>query len=373
MRRYDLDWLRVIVFALLIFYHIGMLFVPWSFHIKNNTTYQWLVYPMWFLNQWRLPMLFVISGMGTFYSLNKRTGGQYLRERFIRLYIPLTVGMLFIVPPQVYVERLYFGQFTGSYLQFWPAEAFIGSYPEGNISWHHLWFLPYLLIYSVVLSPLFLYIRRHPDNNLSTLLRRCLQKPLGWYVFAALLYLPEAFLEPYFPVTHALVGDWFNLTSSMLLFFFGFLLISVSDVFWPKVVQYRRIFLFTGIASFALLIAITHLFEDSWCRHYIEAAIKVVNLWTWVLAMFGLAAKHLNKNSRVLSYANEAVYPFYILHQSVMMVIAFYIVDLNWGLACKFTLLLIGTFGISWILYEFGIRRYTWVRPLFGLKLRKKI
>lgn len=95
--------------------------------------------------------------------------------------------MLFIVPPQVYVERLYFGQFTGSYLQFWPAEAFIGSYPEGNISWHHLWFLPYLLIYSVVLSPLFLYIRRHPDNNLSTLLRRCLQKPLGWYVFAALV------------------------------------------------------------------------------------------------------------------------------------------------------------------------------------------
>ena len=60
IRRYDLDWLRVIVFGLLIFYHVGMFFVPWGWHIKNNEIYGWLRYPMLFVNQWRLPILFVI-------------------------------------------------------------------------------------------------------------------------------------------------------------------------------------------------------------------------------------------------------------------------------------------------------------------------
>ena len=106
MRRNDLDWLRVLVFALLIFYHVGMFFVPWGFHIKNNIIYDWLRYPMVFLNQWRLPILFVISGMGTYYALQKRTGLQFAFERIKRLLIPLIFGMLFIVPPQVYLEKL---------------------------------------------------------------------------------------------------------------------------------------------------------------------------------------------------------------------------------------------------------------------------
>src|SRR5690606_16631767 len=106
MRRYDLDWLRVIVFGLLIFYHVGMFFVPWGFHIKNNSIYDWLRYPMLFLNQWRLPILFVISGMGTYYALSKRSARQFALERINRLLLPLAVGMLFIVPPQIYIERI---------------------------------------------------------------------------------------------------------------------------------------------------------------------------------------------------------------------------------------------------------------------------
>ena len=148
IRRYDLDWLRVIVFGLLIFYHVGMFFVPWGWHVKNNSIYDWLRWPMLFLNQWRLPILFVISGMGTFYALGKRGMGKFMWERFLRLGIPLVVGMLLIVPPQVYVERLAEGQFTGSYWAFFSTIAFDGVYPEGNLSWHHLWFLPYLLVFS---------------------------------------------------------------------------------------------------------------------------------------------------------------------------------------------------------------------------------
>jgi hypothetical protein len=111
MRRHDLDWLRVIVFGLLIFYHVGMFFVPWGFHIKNDIIYSEIRWPMLFVNQWRLPILFVISGMGTYYALSKRSGGQFAKERIQRLLLPLVVGIVLIVPPQVYFERLDRGQF----------------------------------------------------------------------------------------------------------------------------------------------------------------------------------------------------------------------------------------------------------------------
>lgn len=175
-RRYDLDWIRVIVFALLIFYHVGMFFVPWGWHIKNNEIYRWLTFPMTFVNQWRLPILFVISGMGTAFALGKRSIGQFILERNYRLAIPLVFGMLMIVPPQVYIERITEGSFSGSYFEFWIGPAFQGVYPEGNLSWHHLWFLPYLLVFSLLLAPVFAAIRARPDNHLITTLNRWLRK-----------------------------------------------------------------------------------------------------------------------------------------------------------------------------------------------------
>ncbi|MGL4292562.1 MAG: acyltransferase family protein, partial [Bacteroidales bacterium] len=157
MRRHDLDNLRVLLFLLLILYHVGMFFCPWSFHFKNNEVVEWLVYPMLFLNQWRLPLLFVISGMGTAFALRIRSMTDFVKERNKRLLIPFLFGMLFIVPPQVYFERIVKSQFSGSYFGYLSESAFTGAYPDGNISWHHLWFILYLLLFSVILAPLFIY------------------------------------------------------------------------------------------------------------------------------------------------------------------------------------------------------------------------
>lgn len=373
MRRHDLDWLRVLVFGLLILYHVGMFFVPWGWHIKNNVIYSWLIYPMLFLNQWRLPILFVISGMGTYYALGKRSGGQFIWERVRRLYIPLAIGMLLIIPPQVYIERLVNGQFVGSYLEFWPALAFNGIYPEGNMSWHHLWFLPYLLVFSLILAPVFLYLRKHENNRFLQWIRSRVRSPWGLFIFIIPLYFTESLMEPFFPSTHALIGDWFNLVNYGLMFFFGFILIAVQDEFWETVTRYRRQFLYSGILSFTVFISLIMLTEDSIIRHFTEALLKVANLWLWVLICFGYGAKYLNKPSKTLAYANESVYPFYILHQTVTICLAYFLLDLKWGLLPKGTVLLLGTFGISWLLYEFLIRRWKWLRPLFGLKLKSRI
>lgn len=371
MRRYDLDWLRVLVFGLLIFYHVGMFFVPWGFHIKNNVIYSWLVYPMLFLNQWRLPILFVISGMGTYYALSKRSELQFIWERIKRLFIPLVFGMLVIVPPQVYIERIAKCQFVGSYFDYWPDQAFIGTYPVGNLSWHHLWFLPYLLLFSILLVPVFLYLRKNPQNHLLKWVNKLVSNPIGIYTFIVPLYILEAFVEPFFPVTHGLVHDWFNGTNCATFFLYGFILISVRDSFWPTLEKYRKHFLITALLAFSIWLSLIISFEDSYLRHFTEAILKVFNLWSWILAIFGYAAFYLNKPGKYLSYANQAVYPFYILHQSIMIVIAYYLMDLDWVFFPKATIMIVGTFAGSWIIYEFLIRRVKILWPFFGLKSRQ--
>lgn len=370
IRRYDLDWLRVIVFGLLIFYHVGMFFVPWGWHVKNNMIYDWLRWPMWFLNQWRLPILFTISGMGTYYALGKRTLGKFAWERFLRLGIPLIAGMLFIVPPQVYFERMAEGTFAGSYPQFYTTAAFEGVYPEGNLSWHHLWFLPYLLVFSWVLAPLFVYLRKHKTRFVEWV-ERLIQKTWGIYLFVIPLYLVESLIEPFFPITHALVDDWFNFIFSIILFFYGFVLIATGNVFWESVARLKTKSLVIGILAFTGQVIIWLFFEDGYVIHFTEALLKVVNIWSWILVLFAYASQYLNKPSKGLAYANRAVYPFYILHQTVTVSIAYYLMDLDWGLLPKAILLIVGTFGISWLIYDLIILRIPWLHPLFGLKKKK--
>lgn len=371
IRRYDLDWLRVMVFGLLIFYHVGMFFVPWGWHIKNNQTYEWLKIPMAFVNQWRLPILFVISGMGTAYALSFRSAGQFMKERFLRLYIPLAVGMLLIVPPQVYIERVYDGSFTGSYMEWIMAGQLFagGAYPEGNITWNHLWFLPYLLIFSLLLTPIFIRLRNNPQGVFLSWVRRRLDKN-PWFIFLFIfpLFLYESLLEPFFNVTHNLVWDWFNFISSLTLFFYGFVLISVKEIFWNAVNSIWKKTALIGTITFAMLLLIWLNLEDSLFVHFTEALIKVTNLWAWILTLFGLASNYLNKKSNGLSYANKAVYPFYILHQTITVVIGFYLYNLNWSLGSKFLVMVAGTFGGCWLIYELLIRRLRFLWPLFGLK-----
>ncbi|HMQ07912.1 MAG TPA: acyltransferase family protein [Saprospiraceae bacterium] len=369
MRRYDLDWLRVIVFALLIFYHVGMFFVPWGFHIKNNVIYEWIIWPMIFLNQWRLPILFVISGMGTWFALGKRTGIQFAGERMKRLFIPLAFGMLFIIPPQVYAERMAKGTFYGSYFEFWPSIAFHGVYPEGNLSWHHLWFLPYLLVYSLFLIPLFLHLKNNPENVLLKKFREWISTSsfkLIWFILP--FYFTYTIMMEFFPVTHNLVNDWFTFVNYLFFFIIGFFLAGAGQIFWDKVKIYRRLGLLSGMLCFSIFIWMHECIEHTVVMHFIRNGFKVINIWIWILTCFGYASQYLNRESNALRYANESVYPFYILHQSVMMIIAWWIMDWSWGFWPKALLMVFGTFAVSWLMYEYLIRRWSWVRPLFGLK-----
>ena len=198
-----------------------MVFVPWGYHIKNNEISQNLTYPMLFVNQWRLPVLFIISGMGTRFALSYRPGSQFIHERFVRLVIPLVFGIFFIISPQIYYERLANGQFSGSFIEFYP-HFFDGIYPSGNFSWNHLWFLPYLFVYSLILAPLFLLIRNNPNLKFLNTIKNTIKKPLGLFVFALPLIFVQYTLAPIFPVTRNLIYDWYAFSNYLILFLFQY-------------------------------------------------------------------------------------------------------------------------------------------------------
>ena len=156
-RRYDLDWLRVIAFSLLIFFHAGMMFNTWDWHVKNNVTSKIPELFMTLLHQWRMPLLFLISGAAASFLLRKLDFRKYAGNRVQRLLLPLAFGMFFIIPPQVYYERLFQGQTFGSFADFYQTVLAFVPYPVGNFSWHHLWYIPYIFVFSFLVLPLSWY------------------------------------------------------------------------------------------------------------------------------------------------------------------------------------------------------------------------
>ena len=361
-RRYDIDWIRVIVFDILILYHVGMFFVPWDWHIKNNEIVNWIRYPMLFVNQWRIPILFVVSGMGTRFTLSYKTGAGYIKERLTRLFIPLGVGILLIVPPQVYIERLTQGEVSGSFFAFYP-QFFHGIYPEGNFSWHHLWFLPYLLLMSIVATPLFLNLRKE-ENKVIASLRNFVKKfPFSLFLFAIPLFMAEL-LEAHYPITHALISDWYALVYYFLLFITGFILVSLGKSLWIALDKVKLYSLVTGIICFPLLLWMWYNMESN----ILFPIMKTLNMWSWIITLFGFCSRYLNQASHLIKYRNQAVYPFYILHQTITVIIGYWLMNNPMHYIWKMIIMVIGTSGITWLIYELIIRRIRIIRPLFGLK-----
>jgi hypothetical protein len=151
-RRIDLDWVRVAAFGLLIFYHVGMLYVSWGFHIKSEHRITELEPLMLLLNPWRLALLFLVSGVATQFMLAKSAPGRLWRSRTVRLLPPLLFGMLVIVPPQAYLQVLESVGYDGGFFDFYLTHYFAFGpqfcHPGPCLllpTWNHLWFVAYSL------------------------------------------------------------------------------------------------------------------------------------------------------------------------------------------------------------------------------------
>ncbi|OJV53975.1 MAG: hypothetical protein BGO36_13310, partial [Burkholderiales bacterium 68-10] len=236
-RRYDLDWLRVIAFGFLIFYHIGMFYVTWGWHVKSPHAGPWLEPVMALINPWRLPLLFLISGIALRFAIDKSRLTQFVPRRFMRLFVPIVFGMLVICAPQAYFELYSKGE-TGS--DFW---AFYGQYLDFDMefsiltpTWNHLWYLVYILAYTLAVVAL-LPLLRWLDGPAEALFSWLGRGALGWRLLLVpvLPFLCYAWLlAPRFPSTHAFYNDWANhaeLFSIVLIGWFA----AKSPAFWGAV------------------------------------------------------------------------------------------------------------------------------------------
>ncbi|MBI3198411.1 MAG: acyltransferase [Rhodospirillales bacterium] len=370
-RRADLDWLRVLAFGLLILYHAGMAWSGWSWHVTSPDSIDWLREAMRFLNRWRMPLLFLVSGAAIMLALGDRTSGGFVVDRLKRLLLPLAFGMLVIVPPQVYLERLYRGQFTGSFFDWLPQAFSGGAYPNGNFSWHHLWFLAYVLVLTLVLLPVFLWARSPAGRDIvegagRTAARFGLQWLTVLPLAASILWLA--------PISHninGLVGDWNGLVSYGALLLYGAFIFGSTDLL-NALRRQRLLSLAIGITAYAVLYVG---FFQGTVRPVISpearpgfALLSAINTMAWLFAILGFAHRYLTARPAFLAEATEAVYPFYILHQTVTVIAVYWLLTMGVPPLAGFILAVVATFCGTWVIYAGLVRPWRWVRPLFGLK-----
>lgn len=370
-RKYYVDWIRVLAFMLLIFFHCAMPFVSFNWEIKNQATSAGLTRLIFWLHQWRLPLLFFISGVGIHFSLGKRSVISFAGERVVRLFIPLLFAMFFTIPLQVYFEKLQQGKITGSYANFYPTVWNFIPYPEGSLSWSHMWFVVYLFVFCLLLLPVFALFKIEALRKLKEKLGSILSHPLLLFLLVVPLavYYLKFFIK--YPEQGSLVDDWFVFIFSITLLLYGYLL-GGNERVWRSCEKNR--FYFLGMAA----ACITVLFYKYWWNNqvpkvqdeelYTYGVLNAMHIWLLILAILGFAKRHLNFTNRFLRYTTQAVYPFYILHQTLIVAFGYYVVQWQLPVVLKLIILVVGCFASLLLLYHWVIKPFVITRVLYGLK-----
>jgi surface polysaccharide O-acyltransferase-like enzyme len=344
-RRYDVDWLRTLAIGLLVVFHVILSFQSWAASIgfpQNDVLLDELVPLVSMLAVWRIPLLFIISGMGVRFAMERRDWKALLRDRSQRILLPYVFGIALLGPAvAVVLPRL-----------GWDADYML--------NFGHLWFLLNIYLYVVWLLGLVVYLKKNPHNALFRILSKVVQHPLGLFVFALPMMVEARLSNPaYFSLYLDNVHGWLM---GLICFFTGFVFVSLQDVFWPAVGRIRWVALATASSLYGIRLSLLGLENELvW--------LTALESMSWMLAALGFGSLHLNRPSRSLGYLSRAVYPVYIVHLPVQFSIAYFLLPIALPAHLKLTVLLVGTFGISLLLYEFALRRAKWIRPLFGMKL----
>jgi glucan biosynthesis protein C len=394
-RRHELDLLRALVVVGLVFFHTAVIFGAGEFPVKAAAENRVASVFLGFGAAWGMPLLFLISGMGIFYSLRSRSPAAFARERLRRLGVPLLVGLLTLVPLQVYLGLRRAGDpssFRQFYARFWdvrPALDFpfvITAAPDGVFETGHLWVLVCLLGFSLALLPGFVWLRRPAGRRLLERLAGPLAGPGGLLLPALPLAAVEVALGS--ETGH---GGW-NHGSYALFLLYGFLAAAdprIGEAFqrrWrPAAALGLLLFLAAG-AAYGAADAGAEPFTGMDPLSMAFRLLKSVDGWLWVVAIVGLARARIGRRRsspaqapphragrasrlrRLGAYANEAVLPFYVLHETVIVVVAYFV--LSWPVAAgvQYGVIALMSLAATLLVYDLGVRRSKLTRFLFGLK-----
>lgn len=361
-RQYSLDWLRIITIGFLIPFHTARIFDFWEpNYVKNDELSPLLSYFIAITAVWNMPLLFFIAGMATWYSLETRSNTQFIKERITRLAVPFFFGMLVVVPPQAYIARFQNSGSNESYLRFlldyFAIRGDLTGY-TGLFTPAHLWFILYLFVFALAGLPLFHFIRK--KQRLIKLEQRVHRISL----------IPLAFILA--PLVAGALPDigGKNPFTYFVLYFYGFLFAGNHGL--QKILeQYKR-----TIAGFAfltmILCIVVWLHRPSLPKYSLGDVawymLRTATMWGWVLMLIGYSHQFLTVNNWAYCYLNEASYPVYILHQTIIMLIGHFVVRWPLGVWPKFFIIISVATFLIWLIYEIGVRRIVIMRILFGMK-----
>lgn len=332
-----------------------------------------------FIVQWLMPLFFLISGMSIYFVLSFRTKGQFIKSRFLRIMIPyLLVGIFVILPPQHYLRLLSGGETGLTFLEFYPrylTYTFVDIFSNYDFPMGHLWYLFFLFIFSMVMLPLFVYLRTESGRTIISHTASIFEKPGAIFLLALPIGVLTSILDPttlagnpnYF-------GGWSILVYPIILFY-GYLIIS-NKKFEENIQRHGKIALVLAITTFPLILLLIQSVLDGTYQFgtYEYAGVMLLrsfNLWCWMIAFVGYGRKYLSFNNRTLKYANEGLIAFYILHQTVIQIVGFFIADWDMAIIPKYIILATTSFIAIVTIYEIAIRRINVVRFLFGMKPKK--
>jgi peptidoglycan/LPS O-acetylase OafA/YrhL len=363
-RRYDLDWLRVLGILFVFIYHSSRLYNVEDWAVKNEIWYPLVEVWNGFATSFMMPLMFVISGASLFYAMGKGGFGKFFKDKILRLLLPLLVAVLTHISIQAYLDNKTHGLFSGNYFQFLPQ-----YYNLDTINWlgAHLWYLWYLFLFSIVLYPIMRWLKG-AGRGFLTKLDGVLVKTVVLYSLTFPFLLLYSLIDSNSPLMASNGGYPYIMYLWLLLL--GFLITSDQRI-QDRIHQLRWVSLTAGLvlsAGFAILYNLTADKETISPSLVLAVTMRVFGGWLSVLGILGLGMQYLTKRTARLDYANEAVLPFYILHQTVLMVVAYFV--LQWSLpeVLEWAAVVVISFGVIMVIYEYLVRRWNVMRVLFGMK-----
>jgi hypothetical protein len=369
-RRYDLDWLRVLAVLLLVPFHSAIIFssLPQTqvVYVYDSQHSLFLMKMVDFMYLWHMPLLFVVAGAASWFALGVRSGPRYLSERVNRLLVPLLFGMVALLPPTLYlytrtVPRLAtrfptLFQFYPRY--FVPDVADLTGRTQGSWAPMHLWFILYLLGYSALALPLFQYLRGPSGKRLVEGLAALFARRGAILLLALPLALASA----------VPIGGSENPLLYLVWFFYGYLLMS-DPRFQAALDRHTLTALLLAFLTTLFIFTVSQEIGPAWSPLWVLwGVVYNSSRWFWVVGILGLGHRFLNTTSAALRYANEAVYPFYILHYPVNMLTGYLLRPWTAAVAVKYAVIVVFTTTVTLALYEALIRRVDLLRFLFGMK-----
>ncbi|NNL77569.1 MAG: acyltransferase [Desulfobacterales bacterium] len=373
-RRYELDWLRIFAILIVFLYHSTRFFNLGDWHVKNVNTFVWVEIWNVFATRWLMPLFFIISGASLFYAIEKSDSWpRFYVDKILRLMIPVLIASVTHSALQIYLERLTHGQFSGSFFSFLPIYfngVYLGIGMPGNFAYHgmHLWYLFFLFVYSLICYRLFIWLK---GNG-----REILKRITTLFAIPGLMYLwfsiPLLIMKAIIPQAVLDVGSggwgflyylWFLIS--------GFMIVS-NDRLQQHIINQRWISLLLGVVlSTAYLY---QLFSQSrvvfpvWVSDWPYTFLSFFSAWSWLFAILGFSMKFLAFDRPMLRYANEGVLPFFILHQTVLLGIGYFVMTWEIHDALKWFIVFISSFIVIITLYMLFVRKFELFRFLFGMK-----